>query len=206
MCPRFDELAGEAFQCGMVGARIFQERVAGAQGGGVALQQGKVNGVGLGPEQGHEAAAQWRCSFDQLEVLGAKDDGAQGPQIIAQAPDGLGVEGQFALAGGPVDFDIVSGAGEDGGADEVSLLAVANHLGAADAAKGAESGDEIDGFQDVGLDMSIVAEEEMESGCEIGVQTPVIAEVAQPEMSQMHDKRIQNSGVDARRNHRTGHL
>jgi hypothetical protein len=25
-------------------------------------------------------------------------------------------------------------------------------------------------------------------------------------MSQMHDKRIQNSGVDARRNHRTGHL
>ena len=41
----------------------------------------------------------------------------------------------------------------------------------------------------------------MESRCEISVQTPVIAEVAQPEMSQMHDDRIQNFAVDARRNH-----
>jgi hypothetical protein len=38
----------------------------------------------------------------------------------------------------------------------------------------------------------------MEAGSEIGLQSPVIAKIPQPEMSQMHGYSIEDSGPDSR--------
>jgi hypothetical protein len=63
---------------------------------------------------------------------------------------------------------------------------VTNHLRAADAAKGTERGHEVDGFEDVGFALSVVAEQQVEAGRKIDVEPRVIAEVAKSEMGQMH--------------------
>jgi sorbitol-specific phosphotransferase system component IIBC len=80
---------------------------------------------------------------------------------------------------------------------QVALAAV-TVKSAADPAKGAQGGQQVNGFQDVGFSLGVVAQEEMEAGGEVGLQSPVIAKVAQFEMSQMHGYRIQVFGADAR--------
>jgi hypothetical protein len=153
----------------------------------------------LRQEQVHEAAAEPGGAFDQLQIFTAKNDGAQSSEIIAEFANGLAIEGQFAFPRGPINFDFVIDARCDGRADEISLLAVTNHLRASNAAKGAKGGNQINGFQYVGLALGVVAKKQMESRGKISVQPGIIAKAAQPEMSQMHDTSIQNSGADARR-------
>jgi len=75
---------------------------------------------------------------------------------------------------------------DDFSANEITALSVPNHLCAADAAKGSQRGHEINRFEDVGFALGVVAEQDVESGRKIGVQPLVIAEVAEPEMRQMH--------------------
>ncbi len=71
-------------------------------------------------------------------------------------------------------------------ADKVAFRAVPDHLRAADAAKGAERGHEINGLEDVGLALRVVAEQQMEAGRKTHVQPRVIAEVTESQMGQMH--------------------
>ena len=126
-----------------------------------------------------------------MQVFGAENHRAQRPQVIAQQAHRLAVQAEFALQRGPVDFNLVRGAGQHPGPHEVALLAVPDHLRAADAAKGAEGGQEIDRFQDVCLALGVIPQEEVEAGLELRVQPGVIAEVAQPESCQMHGNSIQ---------------
>jgi hypothetical protein len=79
-------------------------------------------------------------------------------------------------------------------------VTVTNHLRAADAPEGAQSGYKVYGFENVGFSLRVIAKEQMESGGEVRVQSGVISKVAQPEMSQMHHTSIQNSGADAKIN------
>ena len=177
---------GEPVQGGFVNKRPAQEGVAGAQSAGVALQDGQVRGMGVGQQQIHETPAQAGGALDQLQVLRAKDHRPHHSQVIPQLPHRLGVEGQFALGGRPVNLDLVARLRRDGGADEITFLAVADHLRAADAAKRAQGGQQINGFEKVGLALGIVAEQQVKAGRKIGVQPRVIAEVAKPQMQQMH--------------------
>ncbi len=85
----------------------------------------------------------------------------------------------MALAGGPVDFDLVLGAGGDAGADKIALGAVPDELCAADAAKRPQSGHQVNGFQDVGFSLRVVAQQQVEAGGEIGLHAFVVAEVPQ---------------------------
>ncbi len=62
--------------------------------------------------------------------------------------------------------------------DKVMFLTVPDHLGAAHAAERAQGGQKVDGFQDVGFALGVVAEQEVEAGCKIHIDPPVIAEVA----------------------------
>ena len=78
---------------------------------------------------------------------------------------------------------------DDVAADEITFCAVPDHLRAADAAKGAQRGHEINGFEDVGLALRVVAEQQMEAGREIRVQPRVIAEVSKSQMGQMHGEK-----------------
>ncbi len=74
-----------------------------------------------------------------------------------------------------------------GGADKVAFLPVADHLRAAHAAEGAQSGQQINGLQEVGLALGVVPQQQVEAGWKIRVQPRVIAEVAKPQMKQMHN-------------------
>ena len=75
-------------------------------------------------------------------------------------------------------------------ADEITLLAVPDHLRAADTPERAQGSHEINRFEDVRLALRIVAEQQMEAGREIRVQPDVIAKIPQPQMSQMHAEKI----------------
>ena len=66
------------------------------------------------------------------------------------------------------------------------LCTYEDYLRAAHAAKRAQGGHEIDGFENVGLALGVVAEEDVESGRKINVQPRVIAEVAETQMGPMH--------------------
>ena len=63
--------------------------------------------------------------------------------------------------------------------DEVTLLAMANHLRAADPAKRPQRGHQIDCFKDIGLALRIVAEQEMKPRREIDIESRVIAEITE---------------------------
>ncbi len=75
-------------------------------------------------------------------------------------------------------------------ADEIAALAVANHLRAADATERAQRGHEINRFKDVCLALCVVAKQEVEAGRNVGIQSRIIAEVAESQMGQMHSEKI----------------
>jgi len=189
-----DEFAGEAVKGGFIGGALLEEGVAGADGVHVALEQGKVAGIGLGEQKVEKAAARTAGALDEFEVLGAEDDGAERAQVAAEFFDGLGIEREVTFAGGPVHFDVVLAGADDAAAAEVAFLAVPDHLGAADAAEGAESGEKVDGLEDVGLALGVVAEEELEARGKVDVQPRVIAEVTKSEMGQMHGGKMAGGG------------
>ena len=71
-------------------------------------------------------------------------------------------------------------------ADEVALLPVPDHLRAAHAAKRAQGGNEIDGFENIGLPLGVVAQQQVEARRKINIQPRVIAEIPKAQMGQMH--------------------
>jgi hypothetical protein len=71
-------------------------------------------------------------------------------------------------------------------ADEIALLAVPDHLRAADAAEGTQRGHEVNRLKNVRLALRVVAKHQMEAGRKIHVQPRVIAEVPETQMGQMH--------------------
>ena len=79
---------------------------------------------------------------------------------------------------------------DHGSADEIALLPVPDHLRTADAAERPQRGHEINRFEDVRLALRVVAEQEMEARCKVGVQPRVIAEVPESQMGQMHAEKI----------------
>jgi hypothetical protein len=89
------------------------------------------------------------------------------------------------------------GLGGNGRADEVAFPAVPDHLGAGDTAKGTEGGEQVNGFEDVGLALRVVPQEQVEAGRKIGVQPRVIAEVAEPQMNQMHNTASLGDGAES---------
>ena len=66
-----------------------------------------------------------------------------------------------------------------GRADEIALMPVPDHFRTGSSAEGAEGGDEINGFENVGLALGVVAEQQMKAGREIRVQAGVITKVPQ---------------------------
>src|SRR5207247_1802736 len=65
----------------------------------------------------------------------------------------------------------------------------ANHLGAAHAAKRTQRRHEVNRFEDVGLALRVVTEQQVKARRKISVQPRVIAEVAESQMSQMHARK-----------------
>jgi len=68
------------------------------------------------------------------------------------------------------------------------------HLRAADAAERPQRGHEINRFENVGLALRVVAEQQMEAGREIRVQPRTIAEVPESQMGQMPAKILATDG------------
>ena len=134
----------------------------------------------MGQQQFQEPPSHPRRAFDELHVLGAKHHHPHGSQVIGQRANDLIVQAQFSLAGGPVHFDVAHALGEDARADEIALLPVSDHLGAADAAKGPQGGQEVDGLEDVRLALGIFAQQKMKTGRELHVQPRIVAEIAEP--------------------------
>ena len=56
-------------------------------------------------------------------------------------------------------------------------LVVANHLRAGHAAERAQRGEEIDRFEDVGLSLCIVTEQQVEPGRELDIEPSVIPKI-----------------------------
>ena len=135
---------------------------------------------------GLAAAARARGAFDELQIFSAKNYGAQRAEIIGKAAHGLVVERKFPLSRGPIHFDFVRGDALDRGSDKVAFRAVPNQLRTAYAAEGAQRGKEVDGFQDVGLALGIVPQQEVEAWRKISIQPRVVAEIAKSQMRQMH--------------------
>jgi hypothetical protein len=71
-------------------------------------------------------------------------------------------------------------------ADEITLLGVTHHLRTADAAEGPQSGNQVNGFEDIGLALRVVSEQEMETRRKIDIQPSVISEIAEAQVGQMH--------------------
>jgi len=65
----------------------------------------------------------------------------------------------------------------------------------AHAAKRAEGGNEVDGFESIGLPLGVVAQQQMEAWRKINIQPRVIAEVPKAQMGQMHDLRMASDGL-----------
>ena len=79
---------------------------------------------------------------------------------------------------------------DDLGSDEIALLPVPDHLRAAHAAKRPEGREQVNGLEDVRLALRVVAQQQVKTGREIGVQPRVISEIAKSQMGQMHSEEL----------------
>jgi hypothetical protein len=174
-----DELAGESFECSWIMLALFEQGVAGAQGAHITLEQGQVGGVGLGQKQVEKPASAWGGPFDELQVLGAEYHCAEDAPEIAQASHGLLVEGQAAFGCGPIDPNVMLDVGDHGGIDEVSTLTFPHEVRTAHASEGAESGDKINGLEQVGLALCVVSKQEMKARRKNRIEPRIIPEITQ---------------------------
>jgi hypothetical protein len=114
-----------------------------------------------------------------VQVLGAEDHRAQHAQVVRQPTHRLPAQRQLLLPRRPVHLDVLGALGDDGAADEVAGLAVADELGAAHAAEGAQGGQEVDGLKDVRLALRVVPQQYVEAGRDVHVEPRVVAKVAE---------------------------
>src|SRR5207245_2851473 len=96
------------------------------------------------------------------------------------------VQPESALLHRPVNLDRVRALSHHPGADEISLLPMPHHLRAADAAKGAHGGEQINCFEYICLSLCVWTEQQVKARSEIHFQAGVVSEIAQSQVSQMH--------------------
>src|SRR2546423_2270848 len=172
------QLLGETIQARLVQNTPLEQSVAGAQRACVALEQRQVRRRGLREKQVHESPPPAGRPFDQIKILGAENYRSQPAQIIAKFANRLPVETQVSITQGPVHFYLMLPLPHYLAAHEISAIAMAHHLRSAHAAKRTERGHEVNGFQDVGLALGVIPQEQMEPGRKIRVEPPIIAELA----------------------------
>jgi hypothetical protein len=180
-------------------AASFEQRVAGANGAHVTLEQRQIIGLRLREQQIEKPPTRARRALDQLQIFRAKDHRPQHAEVIREFFHRLAIQREFAFAHRPEHFDFVFALADDFSADKIAALFVPDHLRATDAAERAQGGHEINRFEDVRLALRVVAEQEMETGREIRVQPRVIAKIPEPQMSQMHAKKIIGNETAAKR-------
>ena len=117
----------------------------------------------LSQKQIKEPAADSGGSFDELQVFRAEHDRPQRAEIIGQLAYRLCVETQFSFAGRPIHFHVALALADDFGTDKITFRTVADHLRAAHAPERAECGEQVNRFEDVGLALRVVAEQQVEA-------------------------------------------
>ena len=179
LVAQLDDLSGETFQGGIINRLALEKCVAGAYGTGVTLKEGKVAGDGLGEEEIQKTSATAAGPFHKCQVFRTKGNGPKGAEVISEALDGLLVERESAFAGGPVDTDIMRAGADGATADKPTGLAMTHHGRAAHATKGAQGGQQMQCFENIGFPLGIAAEQEVETGFEVGIQPAVVPEIPQ---------------------------
>ena len=179
LVAQLDDFSGETVESGFINRLALEKRVAGTNGTGVTLQQVKVAGDGLGEEEIQKTAAAPAGPFHKRQVFRAKGNGSKGAKVIGEALDWLLVDCESAFAGGPVDTDIMRACADGATAYEPSGLAMTHHGCAAHATKGAQGSEQMQCFQNIGFPLGIAAEQEVESGFEVGIQPGVVPEIPQ---------------------------
>jgi len=147
-------------------------------------------GMRLREEQIEEPTPDAACPFDELKVLRTEDHPAEDTEEITQSSNRLAIQGKFPFTSGPVHADFMFVPANDPATDQVSTLAMPDHLGTTHPTEGTEGGHEVDGLKDVGFALGVVSQKEVEAGREIHVQLGVIAEVAQAQLSQVHGAKM----------------
>src|ERR1044071_1406584 len=97
----------------------------------------------LRQQEVYKSAARATRAFDQQQIFGAKYNRPQDAKIIGQLSNWPRIEAQGAFSRRPVHFGLVLPLADDLAADEISLLSMAHHLRAADAAEGAQGRNEV---------------------------------------------------------------
>ena len=183
---RQDQFLGESIQFDEIHGGLFEQRIPGPESLGIAHQQREVAREGLGQEQVQKAPSPLGRSLHQGQVFGAENHRSQDAEIIGQFSDGPFIEREFAFLGRPVGLDLADPLALHRASDKVALGPLPDHLRSAAAAERSQGRQQVDGFQDVGLALGIVAQEDVTAGPELGIQPDVIPEVAQFESGQMH--------------------
>ena len=140
----------------------------------------------LGQEKIQEPAPDAGGAFDELEILRAEHDDAQHPQIIGELPHRPAIEADLSPFRRPIQFQEMIFASNNAGFGKIALLTVPGQLAAAGAAEGSQRGEEIEGFEEVGLALGVLSEQEMESRRKAGIQTRIVTEVAESESPNVH--------------------
>lgn len=131
----------------------------------------------MGEQQIEVATPAARGTFDQLNIFGAKDDAAEHAEEFGHFANRAAVDAELSLLWGPIKFDFVIARVLCFSSNKEAGLTVSNHLRAGDAAEGTKGGEKIDRFEDVGLTLCIVAEQQVEAGRELDIEPPVIPKI-----------------------------
>jgi hypothetical protein len=176
----------------------FQGRVALLQDARVLLPGAVVTPVELGEHPVKEPAALRRRPCDDGHVLGGELDRAQVPDEVRRAPrdtvDAQALARPRTRRGRRAGDDGLelhrSGAAFDGACDARDRLGVgfslpADELGVGRSARRAAGGEQIDGFEEVALALSVGAEEEEVAPGEADVELLVVTKGAELQPSQI---------------------
>lgn len=150
------------------------------------MEEVQVVGIGLSQKEVHVAAAVSGGTFNELYIFGTKDDSAHGAIEVTKAGDLLCVETEAAFGTGPVDFDFVFAFSLDGSTDKIAFLTRSDHLGVGNSAKGAQGGEEVDGFKEVAFALSVVPYKEVESRKKVDIKGCIVAKGAESKGGQDH--------------------
>ena len=175
-----DEFLGETVERRFVNGALFEQGVSRTQCFCVPLEEGEIGGIRLGKQQVDEPSTPAGGPFDKLQVFRAENNRPESPQELRDPPDVAVIERDLAFGGRPVEFEVVFLPADDMGPDEVAGLIVADHLCAGNAAERAQCCQEVDCLQEVALALSVVTDQEMESGLEIKIEPSVVPEIAEP--------------------------
>jgi hypothetical protein len=140
----------------------------------------------LGEQQIEVPPPPARGSLDQLNIFGAENHRAKDSQEFGHPPDRAAIDREIPFHRRPIQFDLMITGMVCPGADKKSILSMADHLRACHSAKGPQSCQEVNRFQDVGLSLGIVSEQKVKARRELDIEPAVISKISQPESAQMH--------------------